>query len=273
MRSVAPTSTSVTRAFDLIGLIEAAEPRGRTLAELAGEAPIAKSSVLRYLTTLTEIGVVRRDEGGRFRLGLRLVELAGGLLENDDLRSVAEPLLHDLVAVSGETVHLGVRTDSDVVYIAKVESKASVRLVSRIGSRVPIHCSAMGKAILAHLPEDERAPLLGSLQRRTPNTITSPRALTSELDRVRERGFSIDDEENELGVRCIGAAVIASNGEPLGAISISGPAVRVSLERTGELGPSVIETAREIARRLGHRAASNGGSAGQPAVRPGGDGR
>src|SRR5215207_6160239 len=123
MNPVAPTSTSVIRAFDLIGLIEAAEPRGTTLAELAGAAPIAKSSVLRYLTTLTEIGVVRRDEGGRFRLGLRLVELAGGLLENDDLRSVAEPLLHDLVAVSGETVHLGVRSGGpEVVYIAKVES-------------------------------------------------------------------------------------------------------------------------------------------------------
>jgi DNA-binding IclR family transcriptional regulator len=271
MTTVAPTSTSVTRAFDLIGLIEAAEPRGATLAELAGEAPMAKSSVLRYLTTLTEIGAVRRDEAGRFRLGLRLVELAGGLLENDDLRSIAEPLLHDLVAVSGETVHLGVRTGADVVYIAKVESKASVRLVSRIGSRVPIHCSAMGKAILAHLPEDERAPVFGSLQGRTPNTITSPKALASELDRVRERGFSIDDEENELGVRCVGAAVTASSGEPLGAISISGPAVRVSLKRTGELGPRVIETANEVARRLGHRAAANGGSGKQPAAGAGGE--
>src|SRR5918996_1043107 len=141
------TSSSVRRAFDLLTLIEGVEPRGATLAELAERTPLAKSSTLRYLTTLEELGAVRRGDGGRFRLGLRLAELAGGLLENDDLRSAAEPLLHDLLALSGETVHLGVPSGSEVVYIAKVESRHSVRLVSRIGSRVPVHCSAMGKAI------------------------------------------------------------------------------------------------------------------------------
>lgn len=246
------------RAFDLIDLIEAVEPRGATLADLTAAVSMAKSSVLRYLTTLVEMGVLRRDGQGSFRLGLRLVELAGGLLENDDLRSAAEPLLHDLVALSGETVHLGVPSGAEVVYIAKVESKQSVRLVSRIGSRVPTHCSAMGKAILAGVPAAERAPLLGPLTGRTPRTITSASRLASELDEVCRRGFSIDDEENETGVRCVGAAVSATNGRPLGAISVSGPAGRLGHDRAAELGPSVIETANEVARRLGHRASGDG---------------
>lgn len=256
--TAAATSNSVKRAFGLIDVIEAAEPRGATLADVSAAVPMAKSSVLRYLTTLVDVGVLRRDGQGNFRLGLRLVELAGGLLDNDDLRSVGEPLLHDLVGASGETVHLGVPSEAEVVYIAKVESPQSVRLVSRIGSRVPMHCSAMGKAILAHLPVPERTPPLGPLEARTPRTITSEARLVAELDEIRQRGFSIDDEENEAGVRCVGAAVLARNGEPLGAISVSGPAGRLTLERVGELGPSVVETADVIARRLGHRATGNG---------------
>ena len=267
MTTAAATSSSVRRAFDLIDLVEAAEPRGVTLADLAAAVPMAKSSVLRYLTTLVDVGVLRRDGQSNFRLGLRLVELAGGLLENDDLRSVAEPLLHDLVAVSGETVHLGIPLGTDVVYIAKVESPQSVRLVSRIGSQVPTHCSAMGKAILAHVPAEERSSLLGALTRRTPKTITSASALAAELEAIRKRGFSIDDEENETGVRCIGAAVTATNGAPLGAISISGPAGRLSRDRAAGLGPSVIEAANEVARRLGHRTSGNGREA---AAVPGG---
>lgn len=256
--TAATTSSSVLRAFDLLALIEAAEPRGATLAELADGMPIGKSSTLRYLTTLLELDVARRGDDGRFRLGLRLAELAGGLLENDDLRSVAEPLLHDLLAASEETVHLGVHSGSEVVYIAKVESRHSVRLVSRIGARVPVHCSAMGKAILAHLSEEHRTPLLRSLPARTPKTITSVAEMGEELDAVRSRGFSIDDEENELGVRCVGAAITTAAGQPLGAISVSGPADRLTLARARKLGAAVIETADEVARRLGHRASGNG---------------
>lgn len=110
--TTAATSNSVKRAFGLIDVIEAAEPRGATLADVSAAVPMAKSSVLRYLTTLVDVGVLRRDGQGNFRLGLRLVELAGGLLDNDDLRSVGEPLLHDLVGASGETVHLGVPSEA-----------------------------------------------------------------------------------------------------------------------------------------------------------------
>jgi DNA-binding IclR family transcriptional regulator len=266
--SQAKTSSSVVRAFALLDLVAAAEPRGVTLAQLAEQVAMAKSSVLRYLATLEELEAVRRDGGGRFRLGLKLVELAGGLLENDDLRSVAEPLLHELAEVSGETVHLGVASGSEIVYIAKVESRQSVRLVSRIGARTPTHCSAMGKAYLAALDESGRASLTQSLPARTPHTITSREALEGELERIRAVGYSIDDEENELGVRCVGAAVVAASGAPLGAVSISGPAARLDRSRAATLGSAAIDTAEQIARQLGHRAADRDGAQSEPASLP-----
>jgi DNA-binding IclR family transcriptional regulator len=255
--TVPSTSSSVVRAFDLLELIAAVEPRGATLAEIDAQVPMAKSSTLRYLTTLVELDAVRREPDGRFRLGLKMVELAGGLLENDDLRSVAEPVLHELAEVSGETVHLGVRSGAEVVYIAKVESRHSVRLVSRIGARTPVHCSAMGKALLAALDPSDREPLLSPLPRRTPHTITTAAEMRDELEAIRSSGFSLDDEENELGVRCVGAAVLGTGGEPLGAISVSGPAARLDRERAAELGTSVIETAAEITRQLGFRSSAD----------------
>jgi DNA-binding IclR family transcriptional regulator len=248
------TSTSVERAFELLDRIAAAGPDGLTLAELAAGVPTAKSTTHRYVTTLLELGVVRRDSAGRLMLGLRLVELAGALLDGDNLRSVAEPVLHDLVARTGETVHLGVPSDGHVVYIAKVESPQSVRLVSRIGARIPMHCSAMGKALLAQLDE---AALRVALERprevRTMHTLTSADALLAELVKVRSEGVAIDDEENELGVRCIGTVLHGNGTTPVGAISVSAPAARMTHERCREVAPAVLAAAEEIARRLGRR--------------------
>jgi IclR family acetate operon transcriptional repressor len=248
------TSTSVERAFELLDHIAAAGPSGLTLAELAAEVPTAKSTTHRYVTTLLELGVVRRDGAGRLTLGLRLVELAGALLDGDHLRSAAEPVLHELVERTGETVHLGVPSDGHVVYIAKVESPQSVRLVSRIGARIPMHCSAMGKALLAQLDE---AALGVALERprelRTMHTLTSADALLTELETVRTEGVAIDDEENELGVRCIGTVVHGNGAAPVGAISVSAPATRMTHERCAEVAPAVLAAAEEIARRLGRR--------------------
>lgn len=249
------TSTSVERAFELLDHIAAAGPNGLTLAELAAEVPTAKSTTHRYVTTLLELGVVRRDAAGRLQLGLRLVELAGSLLDGDNLRLAAEPVLHELVARTGETVHLGVPTaDGHVVYIGKVESPQSVRLVSRIGARIPMHCSAMGKALLALM---DGRQLEVALQRprevRTMHTLTSQEALLAELEKIRAAGVAIDDEENELGVRCIGTVVLGNGTAPVGAISVSAPATRMTHERCAEVAPAVLAAAEEIARRLGRR--------------------
>ena len=242
------------RAFELVDRVAAAAPGGVTLSQLAADVPTAKSTIHRYVATLLGLGVLRRDDAGRLHLGLKLVELAGALLENNDLRGAAEPALQDLVARTGETVHLGVPSEGHVVYIAKVESPQSVRLVSRIGARAPFHCSAMGKAMLATMPDDDlRAALERPREVRTMHTITSTDALLAELEKIRSQGAALDDEENELGVRCVGAAVRAPRAEPVAAVSVSGPAARMTHERCAEIMPAVIAAAHEIARRLGHR--------------------
>lgn len=257
-KAVAGRSSSVERAFDILERISRAGTSGITLAALAAEIPTAKSTTHRYVTTLISRGVVRRDELGRLFLGLKLIELAGSLLDSDDLGTAANPLLHQLAARTGETVHLGTLSDGEIVYIAKVESPHSVRLVSRIGARVPLYCSAMGKATLAHLgPEARAAAFAVPREARTDHTLIDEADLVAELERVREAGVAIDDEENEIGVRCIGTAILGSAGEVLGAISISAPEVRMSHARCDELAPTVIAAAEEIARRLGRSAPSS----------------
>ncbi|HEY4278270.1 MAG TPA: IclR family transcriptional regulator [Conexibacter sp.] len=245
-------SSSVERAFDLMDRVAAAGSGGIALGELAAEVPTAKSTTHRYVATLLEIGALRRDGGGRLRLGLKLVELAGAQLDSDNLRAVAEPVLHDLVAQTGETVHLGVLAEDHVVYVAKVESPQSVRLVSRIGAQAPLHCSAMGKSILARFDERALADALGlPRERRTSHTIVALKPLRAELARVRAAGYAIDDEENELGVRCIGTAVGGWAGAAPAAISVSGPAARMTHERCAQVAPAMLSAAAEIERRLG----------------------
>jgi DNA-binding IclR family transcriptional regulator len=247
----AATSTSVERAFELLDLIATA-PDGLTLSELTASSPRSKSTTHRYVATLVSLGVVRRDGSGRLRPGLKLLELAASLLEDDDLRATAGPVLDDLARSTGETVHLGVPSDGEVVYIAKVESPHSVRLVSRIGARIPLHCSAMGKALLAALGPAELDGLLAApREARTSRTLVTAQALRDEVERIRETGIAVDDEENEAGVRCLGAAVLGPSGEAVGAISVSAPATRMSLERCLELGPLVREASADIGRRLG----------------------
>lgn len=244
-------SLSVERAFALLDRVADARHEGIALSELAGMVPSAKSTTHRYVATLLDIGALRRDEFGRLHPGVRLVALAGAFLGDNDLRRASAPILQDLVDLTRETAHLGVRVGSSMVYIDKVESSRSVRLVSQIGARVAVHCSAMGKAALAHVTAEERLSLLAlPLEKRTKNTITGE-ALVEELGRIRQVGYAIDDEENELGVRCL-AAPVHANGELLAAVSVSGPAERFGHQRCVALAPRLIELTHEIERRLAH---------------------
>ncbi|MFG1879062.1 IclR family transcriptional regulator [Sphaerisporangium sp. NPDC049003] len=257
-------SSSVDKAFELIQAVSETGRAGITLGELARHAGVAVSTAHRYVTSLLELGVLDRDAAGSYHLGVTLVTLAGQYLEEDGLRAAARPYLVALVELSGETVHLGILAGNRIVYIDKVESAKSVRLVSRIGSRVPLHCTAMGKAVLAPLDERRRAEIVaGRLDRRTPRTLTGA-ALLAELDVVRERGFAIDDEENEEGVRCVGLPIMNASGQPVAAFSVSAPANRFSVEDCHRLAPAALAMAAEISRRIGYVANRNGAS---PALR------
>ncbi|MEV4628464.1 IclR family transcriptional regulator [Micromonospora sp. NPDC049523] len=247
-------SSSVDKAFELIGAVSEAGGAGLTLGELAAEAGIALSTTHRYTTSLLELGVFERDPAGAFHLGVTLIALAGQYLEEDGLRAAARPYLVELVELSGETVHLGIPVGNHIVYVDKVESAKSVRLVSRIGSRVAMHSTSMGKAVLAALDERRRAEILtGPLPLRTGRTLTGA-ALSTELDLVRARGFAIDDEENEEGVRCFGLPILSASGQPVGAFSVSAPAHRFSIDDCHRLAPTALAMAVNIGRRIGYPA-------------------
>lgn len=246
------TSTTVAKAFAILDIL-ASDEDGASLKEVSNHLGTSKSTAHRYLTTLEKLSVVERDEKAHFRLGLKLIELAGAFLSEHDLRNVSEPFLNELVARTQETVHLAVPSVNEVVYIAKVDSPHSIRMFSRIGARMPMYCTSLGKAILAYYPSDRVEEIIREgMPARTPYTITSPQALHLELERVRTQGFATDDQENEMGVRCIGAPIFDHTNKVIGAISVSGPADRVSKERCLELGPLVREVALEVSRRMGY---------------------
>lgn len=226
---------------------------GVSLAEVSQYLGLSKSTAHRYLITLEELSVVERNERNRFRLGPKLIELGGAFLNDNNLRNLSEPFLNELAAQTQETVHLAIPLVNEVVFIAKVDSPHSVRMASHIGIRMPMYCTSLGKAILAHYSFSQIEEIISAgMPARTPHTITSAQALRTELERVRAQGFAIDDQGNELGVRCGGAPIFDYTTKVIGAISISGPAYRLSITRLEEFSKLVLEAAKAISSKLGY---------------------
>jgi DNA-binding IclR family transcriptional regulator len=244
---------ALTKGLLLLRVL-ADSPTGLQLAELCRRVGLPKPTTLRLLGPLLDFGLVDCRDGGRYRLGPECLVLGAAFRGALDLRAEAADLLHALVELSGETVHLAVPDRGRVLYVDKVESPHALRMVSRIGGTNPLHCTALGKAMLAFAGEElVRAAVTAGLERRTPRTIVELGQLEVELERVRERGFAIDDVENEAGVRCVGAPVLDEEGRVTAAISVAGPEHRLTRERALELGPRVRAAAEELSRRLGHR--------------------
>ncbi|HEX7098037.1 MAG TPA: IclR family transcriptional regulator [Acidimicrobiia bacterium] len=250
MSSAAPKT--VLKAISLLNLV-AANP-DHTLSELSRLADMPAPTVLRLLRALQEESLVEVDRDGRYRLGVHCLVLGSTYLESFDLRKEARLELEALADEFDETVHLGVPDGIEVIYVDKVETSHSVRMYSRIGARSPMHSTGIGKAILAYAGDDLfQAVVEGGLPRRTPNTITDPDRLAEELERTRERGYSIDDIENEEGIRCAAAPVLSADGTPVAALSVSGPASRITEDRLPELGKAVTEVAERLSARLGYK--------------------
>jgi DNA-binding IclR family transcriptional regulator len=246
------TSTSVTKAFSVLDALAHKPNGGASLSEISALVGMSRSTTHRYLTTLEKLGAVERDAGDRFRLGPHLIELAGAFLAGADLRTESMALLQELANRTQETIHLAVPSGSEIVYIGKVDSPQAIQMYSHIGARLPMHSTALGKSILPFVDADQIEMVIAAgLSARTPRTITSPSGLREELARVREQGFAIDDEENELGVRCVGAPIFDYRQTAIGAVSVSGPTSRMTRERAAKLGPVVREVAAGISRRMG----------------------
>lgn len=247
---------SITRAATLLALIGDGEGPS-SLSELASRSDLRKPTVYRLLRNLERIGLAERIPGSsQFRLGVRCVELGQAYLKQISYRDEALPVLRRLRDTYNEAVHLAVLDERlRVVYLDKLESTQAIGIMmSAVGRSAPAYCTALGKALLA-ARDDDPAGLLaarGDLEPKTPNTICDVDALRAELERTRGRGYALDLEEHEVGVRCVGAAIVGSDGSAVAALSIAGPTQRLPRSLLdGELAQAAMTAAREISRRLG----------------------
>ena len=246
---------SLDRAVAVLDLLGESEgPLG--LADVCERMDLHKSTAHRALMVLERCGLIERTPENRFRLGLKLYELGTRAVEQIDLRARVHPWFRRLSAQVGETVHLGVLQKTSVVYLDKMEpSNRRVWLSSRIGTSNPVYCTAMGKAMLAFLPEDMLADIIGKIRfvRYSRRTLMTPEALMRSLERVRRRGYAIDDEEVEEGVRCIGAPILNETGHPMAAVSVSGPTSRITQQSVPGIAEHLMRCCREISASLGVR--------------------
>jgi DNA-binding IclR family transcriptional regulator len=241
-----------------LAVLEAlAEIKGRAgPTELAERVGLDKSTVSRFLQTLKVAGYVHQDPDRRtYHLSAKVLSISHSFNEHLDLRRVARPHLERLRDEVQETVHLGVRSEDRIVYVDKVEPERSVRLVSAVGRSVPIHTTALGKAILSRYSEEEMDAIVRTLEleQRTSRSITSHDRLREAIRETAARGYAIDDGENEDHVSCVAAPVVGSGDEVLGALSVSSPTFRIA-EQLDEVGMLCRVAADDISREAGHRA-------------------
>lgn len=248
---------TIERASSILDIL-GQSPQGISVRELSAKIKLPKGTTHRLLSSLSYFGYVRQDSKTRnYFLGLKLVELGNLLLSQLDLRKEAEPFLRDLAERTKETVHLVFLDRSEIVYIDKVETDQNpggLRMASRVGLRNPAHSCAVGKVLLASLPEGELDNLIKEkgLPKRTENTITDSTRLKEHLNLARTQGYAIDDEENEKGIRCVAAPIYNEVGKVVAAISISGPAFRMTKKLIQEtMKKQVMETASKISKKLG----------------------
>lgn len=247
---------SVDRALELLERL-CGSKEGYTIHGLSEESGLHKSTVHRLLAALAARGYVRKDEeSGRYRVTTRICELSGQVVEGLDILQVSRRAMEELSKTTGETVHLVVREGDEIVYVQKVESDvSSMRMFSRIGMRRPMYCTGMGKAILAELPEEEvdRIWNASDIQAYTEHTITSLARLKEALKAVRRWGCAVDNQENELGVRCIAATIHDYTGGICGALSISAPLLRMSDGKLTQFQRQLLAACDEISQCMGYR--------------------
>ncbi|MEV8631369.1 IclR family transcriptional regulator [Streptosporangium sp. NPDC051023] len=246
-------SASLRRALSiLLQLGHDTAGSGFSLVELSTALEMNKSTLLRLLQPLVEARFVEQLSSGYYRLGWRNAQLGQVYLAGVDLHRNMKDVLQRLATQTGETAHLVIADFPSIVYVDKVDSPHPVRMVSRIGNQQPAYSTSLGKAMLAHAPDETVEMVISNgMPARTPYTITTARGLREELAAIRERGYAIDDVENEEGIRCVAAPVFDQSGASLSGISVSGPVERVTPEKAVEFGPLVIAAANEISRRLG----------------------
>ncbi len=243
---------SLDKGLMLLEAVEsAAHPVG--LKDLTLKLKWDKATVHRLLLTLERRGYLLRDqETRRYTLGLKIFGLHDSLVRGFDIQQATRPFMTQVAKRSGETAHLAVAVGTDIVFIDRVESNEALFVNTQVGSREPMYCTALGRAIMAFLPDDQvKECLPARYVRYTPKTITATAVLRKALLRVRDQRFALDFEEYLPGIHCIAAPILNHEGSPVAALGISGPASRLPLKKARELGAMIREAASEISRRAG----------------------
>ncbi|MDI3270459.1 MAG: IclR family transcriptional regulator [Bacillota bacterium] len=246
------TIQSVVKALDVLFAFREA-PHAFTLAQLVKRLPFSKNQVYRCVRTLETYGLLRQDEEARYVLSTAIYSLAEAVHDEASLIRIAQPSLDRLARITGESVHLVGYVDGGAVVLDRRDSPAGLRVSTRIGARTTLHAGAVPKAILAFLPPVEQETILAQLPhlpRFTPNTTTDPAQLANELEAIRARGYSISDQDYELGARGVGAPIFGHNQQVVGGISVGGPIGRIGVEKLRELGEMVAGEAKVISRQL-----------------------
>lgn len=248
---------SIDRALTIIKLVSSRKD-GFGVTELANKTDLNKSSVFRILATLLKHGFIEQDlETKKYRLGYQYLELSAKLLDSIDIRKEAMPFLRQLEEKTNEVIHLVIYSQKEAVYIEKLEGNETLRMHSQVGKRVPMHCTSAGKTILAYLPKEKVMNIIEQkgLPKHTENTITNIEDLFKNLAEIKNKGYGVEKEENELGIKCVAAPIFNHSGEVVAAISISGPSMRMSDAIIDTLKDELMTVCKKVSERLGYKKA------------------
>lgn len=241
-----PEIQSLARGLKILDLLAQSET-GLSIGEVAHELEIDKSSALRLLQTLSAYGFTEKDTlSFKYSLGFHMVSLSRAILHRMPLVEMARPYLKRLVDQTGECAHLGVLFKDQVLYVDQVESPATLRANAEVGQTAPLHCTALGKAILAF----GDCPLPTEMRSFTKNTIIDPEMLQKNLKKIQEQGYAVDEEEFDIGVHCLAVPVFDFHKKLVGSIGISGPASRLSSHKLKDISQIVLEVGQGLSRRM-----------------------
>jgi len=243
----------IDRTFDIIELL-AVEPKGLGVSDVARKLSLNKSTAHRILNAITDRGYLEKTEDGIYSLGMQFVELTSRRLGSIELTTEAKPYLNELTIKLGQSSHLAILDGSDAVYIDKVEVRQNLRLYSQIGKRIPVYCSGLGKSLLLDTDNQTILSLLRhcQMEKLTETTLLTPEAVLNEIKESRMRGWTVDNEEHDKGIRCIAAPVYDYRGKIIAAVSSAGPSTFFSKEKDLEYSKIICQTARKISARMGY---------------------
>lgn len=242
---------AVDRALEILMCFNRQTPE-LSMTQIAEQIGIHKSTIHRLLATLESKRFVQRNpETGTYRLGIRLLQMAYLTLEQNDLRQFAAPFMQRLEAQSQENIHLAILDDSDVVFVATIESQQRVKLAASIGQRLPAFATASGKAILAFLPDKMVQRIIDrGMPKLTPFTHATPDEFFKDLQQIREQGFAISEQELEGEINAVAAPIFDMDQQPIASLAVVGPAYRLTHELLMGIGPGVVSAAREISQEI-----------------------